>query len=283
MNKPKVSIIVPVFNAEKYIRRCIDSILSQTFTDFELLLIDDGSKDKSGEICEEYAGKDKRVRVFYKENGGVSSARNLGLDECLGEYISFIDADDYIEANTLSDALFADGYDLIQIPRNNGSYFKHYTRDVICREQDEFLKFIYKNYYFECWGRFYKRSIMSGLRFNENIKIGEDLLLFLDIYPKVSSFLLSSKCGGYHYSYVPSSAMHSRDVSKDQMILANLVNSKFVNDNKILAAIIMVDFFFARRVCNVKDMVYSYPCGFVLKLPLSLKTKIKYILGFLFK
>ena len=77
---PKVSIIVPVYKAEKYLNRCVDSILAQTFTDFELLLIDDGSPDRSGEICDEYAKKDSRIRVFHKKNGGVSSARNLGLD-----------------------------------------------------------------------------------------------------------------------------------------------------------------------------------------------------------
>ena len=93
---PKISVIVPVYNAEKYLRRCIDSILSQTFTDFELLLIDDGSKDSSGAICDEYAAKDNRVRVFHKENGGVSSARNLGLDNATGEWIAFVDSDDYV-------------------------------------------------------------------------------------------------------------------------------------------------------------------------------------------
>ena len=86
---PKISVIVPVYNVEKYLRRCIDSILVQTFTDFELLLIDDGSKDKSGEICDEYAKKDKRVRVFHKVNGGVSSARNLGLDYAKGQWIGW--------------------------------------------------------------------------------------------------------------------------------------------------------------------------------------------------
>ena len=93
---PKISVIVPVYNAEKYLHRCIDSILSQTFTDFELLLIDDGSKDGSGAICDEYAAKDNRVRVFHKENGGVSSARNLGLDNACGEWVTFVDADDYV-------------------------------------------------------------------------------------------------------------------------------------------------------------------------------------------
>lgn len=87
---PKISVIVPVYNAEKYLHRCIDSILAQTFADFELLLIDDGSTDKSGEICDEYADKDARIRVFHKANGGVSSARNVGLDNALGEYICFV-------------------------------------------------------------------------------------------------------------------------------------------------------------------------------------------------
>ena len=94
---PKVSIIVPVYKAEKYLNRCVDSILAQTFTDFELLLIDDGSPDRSGEICDEYAKKDSRIRVFHKKNGGVSSARNLGLDNVLGEYVTFVDSDDWVE------------------------------------------------------------------------------------------------------------------------------------------------------------------------------------------
>ena len=94
--KPKISVIVPVYNVEKYLRRCVDSILTQTFTDFEVLLIDDGSTDGSGKICDEYAKKDKRVRVFHKENGGVSSARNLGLDNVRGRYVTFVDADDKI-------------------------------------------------------------------------------------------------------------------------------------------------------------------------------------------
>lgn len=91
-----ISVIVPVYKAEPYLHRCIDSILAQSYTDFELLLVDDGSPDNSGAICDEYAGLDGRVRVFHKENGGVSSARNLGLDNARGEYITFCDADDYV-------------------------------------------------------------------------------------------------------------------------------------------------------------------------------------------
>jgi glycosyltransferase involved in cell wall biosynthesis len=94
---PKISIIVPVYKVKEYLHNCIDSILKQTFTDFELILIDDGSPDNCGEICDEYARKDNRIRVIHKENGGQASARNRGLDVARGEYIGFVDSDDWIE------------------------------------------------------------------------------------------------------------------------------------------------------------------------------------------
>ena len=100
-----ISVIVPVYNAEKYLNRCIDSILSQTMTDFELLLIDDGSQDNSGRICDEYAEKDARVRVFHKSNGGVSSARNQGLDNAMGNWITYVDADDRCSCDYLEHLL----------------------------------------------------------------------------------------------------------------------------------------------------------------------------------
>lgn len=98
---PKVSVIIPVYNTENYLRECLDSVLAQTFTDFEVLVINDGSTDGSGRICDEYAQKDARVKVFHKENGGVSSARNLGLDHAKGDWVCFVDSDDEV----LEDAL----------------------------------------------------------------------------------------------------------------------------------------------------------------------------------
>lgn len=97
-----ISIIVPVYNAEQHLHSCIDSILAQSYADFELMLVDDGSTDNSGAICDEYASRDTRVRVFHKVNGGVSSARNLGLDNAQGEYIAFCDADDYVGTEWLA-------------------------------------------------------------------------------------------------------------------------------------------------------------------------------------
>lgn len=98
---PKISIIVPIYKAEKYLHRCVDSILNQTFTDFELILVDDGSPDKCGEICDEYAKRDKRIKVIHKENGGQAEARNMGIDIAKGEYLHFIDSDDWVHPQML--------------------------------------------------------------------------------------------------------------------------------------------------------------------------------------
>lgn len=104
MQTPLISIIVPVYNVEPYLRRCLDSIVNQTYTNLEIILIDDGSPDNCPKICDEYAAKDKRITVIHKKNGGLSDARNAGLDICKGEYVSFVDSDDWI-ANTYVELL----------------------------------------------------------------------------------------------------------------------------------------------------------------------------------
>ena len=96
---PKISVIVPVYNTEQYLRQCLDSILCQTFSDFELILVDDASTDRSGVICDDYSMKDKRVKIFHcGKNSGVSAARNLAIDHSTGEYLVFIDSDDFIDS-----------------------------------------------------------------------------------------------------------------------------------------------------------------------------------------
>ena len=97
MNRPSISIIIPVYNSAKYLERCLDSILAQTFTFKELILVNDGSKDSSGEICDKYSLKDTRISVYHNQNMGASAARNFGLEKATGDYISFIDSDDWIE------------------------------------------------------------------------------------------------------------------------------------------------------------------------------------------
>ena len=102
ISSPLVSIIVPIYNVEQYLPACLDSLVNQTLQDIEIILVDDGSTDKSGQICEEYAQKGKRITVLHKKNGGLSDARNYGIKKSKGKYISFIDSDDYLSEKFIS-------------------------------------------------------------------------------------------------------------------------------------------------------------------------------------
>ena len=175
-----ISIIVPIYNAGKTLHRCIDSILSQTYTSWELLLVDDGSTDSSGVICDEYAAQDARVRVFHKENGGVSSARNVGLDNARGEWVTFVDADDYIEENFLKS--FEGNLDADLVVGN--------IQMIRKQEKEEFSSHISPGYYNDIksevancltnlcflapWGKIFRRQLVLGLHFDESMCISED-------------------------------------------------------------------------------------------------------------
>lgn len=148
---PKISCIVPVYNVEKYLRRCVDSILNQTFTDFELILVDDGSPDNSPAICYEYAVKDSRIKVIHKVNGGVSSARNVGLDVAKGEWICFVDSDDLIEAdymqkmyeaaiNNNSDFIMCGIQQIAGYETLKNNYKKKIKKNTVCKNRREFLQ-----------------------------------------------------------------------------------------------------------------------------------------------
>lgn len=192
MSNPKISVIIPVYNAEATLRRCVDSVLSQTFTDFECLLINDGSKDRSGEICDEYAAKDSRVRVFHKENGGVSSARNVGLDNMRGEWVTFVDSDDYIQDGFLDYLMSSEQADLIigSAIAVNGSDIRTYTNlgylpeGYFTLESSIIQDYLTSTEFKVPWGKLFRRSLLSKLRFDIGMKVGEDahfILLFLKL------------------------------------------------------------------------------------------------------
>ncbi len=198
--QPKISVIVPVYKAEKYLHRCVDSILAQKFTDFELILVNDGSPDNSGAICDEYAQKDSRVRVFHKENGGVALARNLGLDNAKGEWITFIDADDYIEDGFLyipdsaQDDLLIQNYKVIE----GENYDVKFENSIIPPTQiQEFInQNIDKLWLRTPWSKFFKREIIykNKIKFTEGVKIGEDTIFVLDYlyYTKSVRYMASA-------------------------------------------------------------------------------------------
>lgn len=183
---PLISIIVPVYNSEKTLNRCVDSILKQTFRNWELLLIDDGSIDRSGEICDEYAIKDQRIKVFHKENGGVSSARNVGLDNVKGEWITFGDSDDEILNNTfaLYDRIINEHNEIDLISCGYLIYYKSGSlkkisceKAIISKDKKAHLLNCEENgYYGFLWNKCFRTSIAKRNRFDETISYCEDHL-----------------------------------------------------------------------------------------------------------
>lgn len=203
-----ISVIVPVYNVEKWLSRCIDSILDQTSIDFELLLIDDGSRDRSGAICDEYAESDSRIRVFHKPNGGVSSARNLGLENAIGEWIAFCDADDYVTPTYLENlykAVDASDIDLVfnyAIVNCNGKTEKETYPEKYIHLNELSDLFLHNDliWHTSTWSKLFKRSIIvkCGIRYIEDVHIGEDALFLFNYILNCRRIKVICTCD-YHY------------------------------------------------------------------------------------
>lgn len=181
-NTPTISVIVPVYNVDKYLPKCIDSILAQTYKNFELLLIDDGSTDNSGKICDEYAARESRISVYHKENGGVSSARNFGVDIARGEWLTFFDGDDTFEKDTLEIcASYFSNYDIVRfsIKFDYGD-----TSSIVSINEDDTLdnykmKVISRDAILGVCVGFYKKELFNSnnIRFDRSLVSGEDWLV----------------------------------------------------------------------------------------------------------
>ena len=190
-----ISVIVPVYNVERYIRQCVESILEQTYADLEIILVDDGSTDGSGSICDEYKLKDDRVVVIHKCNGGLSDARNAGLDIARGEYIGFVDSDDYIEPD-MYEVLYKNceryAADLAAARfvkfNTQGEVRKNFTENIEVFSREEMLRlFIVGDRRYEItmsvWDRLYKRELISDLRFPVG-KCYEDIVFSTKVIEK---------------------------------------------------------------------------------------------------
>ena len=198
MIHPLVTVIIPVYNSEKTVRKCVDSILYMSFKDIELILVDDGSSDFSPTICDDYAAKDSRVRTFHKENGGVSSARNLGLDKAQGKWVAFIDSDDYV----------TDGYLDGVVGHDEDILFKGYKKFdnngiVGGKGADELSDILFISDFISQYVtdsllrgpvfKFYKRSLIGDLRFLPDMKVGEDAWFVFNYLAKCKSFAVLPK------------------------------------------------------------------------------------------
>lgn len=208
---PIVSIIVPVYNAEKTLGRCVNSILSQTYSDYELLLIDDGSSDNSGYICDQYAKEDKRIKVFHKKNGGVGSVRQLGLDKCSGIFIQFIDSDDWIEKNCLEESIrIAENKDA-DIVIND---FFINNNDTVIRKRQEYSGNLIEDFFAgrifgALWNKLIKVELVkkSGVSFSHGLSFCEDLTFLCELAINKKSIRIAMNPEAYYHYCVNTNSL----------------------------------------------------------------------------
>lgn len=227
-----VSVIVPVYNVEAYIGKCIDSILSQTFTDFELLLIDDGSSDNSLKICRQYESKDPRVRIFFQKNSGPSKARNLGIVEAKGKYVTFVDSDDYVDSDYLLELtkydsdLVSSGFKL-WYAKDDRTEYKSYDHFFYATKEDHNINLAIEEGEFKyllagpCC-KLYKKSILLkyNILFDESLTYGEDHLFNLR-YLQYTQDLVLIPYAGYVYTHYDKLSLTNRIVPYKEMYRYN--------------------------------------------------------------
>ena len=222
MSQPKLSVIIPVYQVEEYLEECVNTVLNQHFKDYEIILVDDGSKDGCPLICDEYAKKYDSIKVIHKENGGLSSARNAGLEIAQGEFVSFIDSDDYIEEDMFSSMMkhqLAQNADVVIC----GRYYLYGNTRKIKSQQNvyktmnnaEAIALMNTNilgyYDVAAWDKIYRKKLFDGIRYPEG-KLSEDWYTTYKIFDRANTIVYDSS-PKYVYRQREASITHSRKIN----------------------------------------------------------------------
>lgn len=285
-----VSVIVPIYKVEKYLKRCVNSLLAQSYSDFELILVDDGSTDNCSNICEDYAAKDKRIRVIHKENGGLSDARNAGLRIAKGEYIAFVDSDDWVATNyleTLLKVIELTESDICEceVLKTTGEIEKYKKSDeqYTSYSSEKALELLIcdKILHQYVWNKLYKRSCLKGIPFAVG-KINEDEFWTYQVFgnarriTKISNVLYyyfqrGSSIMGNHYNLKRLDALEAKslrqqyieekfpaltEVSKINLfkscIYSGQMTLKFLEKNEKKQAKIIIDNIRKQYSCDIR-------------------------------
>lgn len=305
MDMKKVSIVVPVYNAEKYIAECIEAIIEQSYKNIEIILINDGSSDKSGEICNRYANLDNRIQVIHNKNYGVSYSRNCGIEMATGEYILFIDSDDIVEkeyVKTLIKEIIRNkcdisicGYEKVDIVNNKQeNYLIREYNDIFCGIlKDDY--YILEPFLLTPWGKLYRIKIIKkyNIRFPEDCKIAEDQIFNYTYLEFVKKYVYINK-PMYKYFYRNMySLTNNRNIENFYSEIKNLkIKKRFLQKKKILDyeclinqnALGLIGLYLINQTINYQDFKY---CINILNEYINLKCNVKgrkkQILMFFFK
>ena len=245
--KDLISIIVPVYNAEKFLKRCVESIIAQSYKNIEIILVNDGSEDKSRELCDEFARKDCRIKVVHKKNEGVSSARNEGINQSKGKYISFVDADDWIERDFLFEMYnklkqynvnyVTCGYN--RVYENHTDIINNDLTEELISANDYIIKILnVQNGYGFVHMKLISKDAIEDIRFDTNISVGEDAFFNIKLCKKIDKFLIYNK-PLYNYYFNPNSAVRNYDKNYCNKYLnsMNVMNDYITNnysENKVI-------------------------------------------------
>ncbi|MCU7212133.1 glycosyltransferase family 2 protein [Turicibacter sanguinis] len=272
----KISIIVPIYNVEKYLSKCVDSILNQSFKDFELILVNDGSTDESGKICDAYSLKDKRIKVIHQSNKGVGSARNVGINCAIGEYIAFIDPDDYIHENMYEILYKASIKDEADIVICNFYLVDEQTEMLLDSKPSikgifdsiqsgiDCLKDFYRldDYYILPWNKLYKKNLFNNIYFPEGL-IYEDEYIAHKLFFKSKNVVCLKECYYYYLQRKSSILGSSSNIKKADKILAKLDRIKFYKEHNLINLMYrankdFVDLYFWSYECIQKEVGYNH-------------------------
>lgn len=269
MSNELISIIVPVYNVEKYLNRCVESIVNQTYKNLEIILIDDGSPDNCPKMCDAWAEKDGRIKVIHKENGGAASARNAGLEVVTGNYIGFVDSDDYIDENMFSEminSVCVNDSDIAicntySIDSNGNIELRSLNYNGVLVDKYSLIS-LNKGGYFGAvlWNCLFKRELWDNIRF-PNYKKHEDVAVLYYAYYRANKISYVDKAL-YYYSFVDGSIMHSGFSEKD-LVLIEIYDKKlefFKNDSHydeiFIGAMGMLRYFLFSN-CNEESLEYK--------------------------
>lgn len=206
--QPLISVIIPIYKVEDYLKQCIDSVINQSYKHLEIILVDDGSPDNCGKICDEYANKDKRIKVIYKENGGLSDARNAGINVAKGDYIAFVDSDDWIHqemCEKLITIAIEEEADIVECKFKSVYKREYMDEDNINQKVKVFnnIEALKNHFYgqdlYRCvWNKIYKRELFNNIRFPKGIE-AEDLHTTYKLFYKAKKIAFTEYIGYYYY------------------------------------------------------------------------------------
>lgn len=251
--KPLISVIVPIYDVEQYICRCVDSIIAQTYKHLEIILVEDGSTDNCPQICDEYAEKDSRIRVIHKKNGGLSDARNAGMDVAIGEYISFIDSDDYVSNDfieTLYNAAISENSDIVEcsvVKFYEDEHFDEYKDDLKIASfntEESLSKLIAENPFKQhVWNKLYKADLVSGVPYAVG-KLNEDEFWTYQIFGRAKRVTRVNKTMYYYFQRQSSIMGNTYNLRRLDALEGKADRQKYIEKNfPRLAAQAKVDMF----------------------------------------